>query len=151
MSDTDIFQIMYVGVVDRMIQEATGLVRCSGITIWIAAAVLLGPSHPILGWAVRHTAWLVHTVPSGELKQDSPLFLVWARVLGRDRALRRDGVLQVRWDTRQAAPAMGGRRLRRHQRAHLRRTRSLCCLNDPQACSKWTLVQRQNPTDGQNF
>ena len=41
-----------------------------------------------------------HTVPSEEFGQNSALFAVWTRVLGRDRTLRGDCVLQVRWDTK---------------------------------------------------
>ena len=45
------------GVVERMMQKVTGLVRCLGIPIRTATAVVQGPNHPIIG-GVRHAAWL---------------------------------------------------------------------------------------------
>ena len=104
------------------------------------------PSDTGLGCPTRCLA--AHTAPSEELRQDSTLFPVWTRVLGRDRTLRRDGVPQVWWGTMQPAPAMGGSWYQQLTCEHL--IYDSRCSNNPQACSKWTLVQRQVPTDGRN-
>ena len=42
-----------------MIQEVMGLVRSPGFRMMAATDVQLGPSHPILAWAVRQAAWLL--------------------------------------------------------------------------------------------
>ena len=74
------------------------------------------PSNTGLACPTRCMA--AHAVRREGLCQDGALIAVWARPLGRDRTLREDSVLQVRWDTRQAAPAMAGRPPCRHQWEH---------------------------------
>ena len=70
------------GVVGRMTQKVTGLVRCLGITIRTATAVQLGPSHPILAGAVRHTVLLLTRFQvKTSSKTASALFAVCTRVL----------------------------------------------------------------------
>ena len=46
------------------------------------AAVQLGPSHPILAWAVRHAAWLLARFQVKSSDTTSAMFPVWTRVLG---------------------------------------------------------------------
>ena len=74
-----------------------GLDRCLGITIWVATAVQLGPSHPILAWAVRHAVWLFtrfQVKSSGEKAHYSRCGRKYSGEIGLGRG---DGVLQVRW------------------------------------------------------
>ena len=80
---------------------------------------------------------------------------VWTRVLGLDLTLRGDCVLLVRWSTRAAAPAMGGRRMFTSASASSR-ARTSSVMNDEfmllerPADSKWMLVHRGDPMDGRN-
>ena len=103
-------------VVERMIQEVTGLVQCLGITIRAATAVQLGPSSDLGGQACGLATHVVE-----ELWQDSALHAAWTGVLERNRTLR------VRCSTssvgHKATPTVGGRRPCRRQRTHGRAPR----------------------------
>ena len=73
-------------------------------------AVRSEPSDTGLGCPTRCLA--VQTVPSGEIGHNSTLCAECTRVLWRDWTLRGNCVLQIRWDTKEAAPAMRRWRIR---------------------------------------
>ena len=85
------------GMVERMMQELTGLVRCLGITIQPCSEVR-AIRHP--AWAVRHAAWLLNRFQvksSGKTAHSSSLY---GRHCPGEIGLFGKTVLQVWWGTR---------------------------------------------------
>ena len=109
----------------------------------------LGPSHPTLAWAVRH-AWLLtrcQVKSSGKTAHCALYGREYSFEIGLfgetlfNKFCGTQGELLPRWEegVHVGISELTGENLR-----------SSCFSNDLYACSKWTLVQRQDPTDGQN-